>query len=169
MSVKDKVILLLIILLMIGCGYIYYTYTQVVERMEVMEQQQYTHIEEVNKQFRNDLDKLDLQFIGRGKHLQTAQQNIRNNRGYIGNVSDSLGASIEDNAFNLDEVARDLDKQISDVDQDLGDLQADVSSERRRTTRKLTDMEQNLSNLKSSLESLETLSIIQKAREKDKK
>ena len=77
MSVKDKIILLLMILLLVGGVYVYYTYTLVMDRMDEMEQQQYTHIDEVNKEFRDGLNKLDLQFVGRGKHLQTAQQKVR--------------------------------------------------------------------------------------------
>ena len=168
MSVKDKIILLLMILLLVGGVYIYYTYTLVMDRMDLMEKQQYTHIDEVNKEFRDGLNKLDLQFVGRGKHLQTAQRNIVANTNLINNVNENLNSKIEDVSYDLDEAVREINNDISGVDRDLGDLRADVDSERRRNTRRLTDIEQSITNVKNSVTELDNLSIIQKAREKDK-
>ncbi len=168
MSVKDKIILLLMILLLVGGVYIYYTYTLVMDRMDLMEKQQYTHIDEVNKEFRDGLNKLDLQFVGRGKHLQTAQRNIVANTNIINNVNENLNSKIEDVSYDLDEAVREINNDISGVGRDLGDLRADVDSERRRNTRRLTDIEQSITNVKNSVTELDNLSIIQKAREKDK-
>ena len=168
MSVKDKIILLLMILLLVGGVYIYYTYTLVMDRMDLMEKQQYTHIDEVNKEFRDGLNKLDLQFVGRGKHLQTAQRNIVANTNLINNVNENLNSKIEDVSYDLDEAVREINNDISGVGRDLGDLRADVDSERRRNTRRLTDIEQSITNVKNSVTELDNLSIIQKAREKDK-
>ena len=168
MSVKDKIILLLMILLLVGGVYVYYTYTLVMDRMDEMEQQQYTHIDEVNKEFRDGLNKLDLQFVGRGKHLQTAQQNIITNTNLVNNVNEELQGKIEDVSYDLDEAVRVINNDISGVGRDLGDLRADVDSERRRNTRRLTDIEQSITNAKNSITELDNLSIIQKAREKKK-
>ena len=168
MSVKDKIILLLMILLLVGGVYVYYTYTLVMDRMDLMEKQQYTHIDEVNKEFRDGLNKLDLQFVGRGKHLQTAQRNIVANTNLINNVNENLNSKIEDVSYDLDEAVREINNEISGVSRDLGDLRADVDSERRRNTRRLTDIEQSITNVKNSVKELDNLSIIRKAREKDK-
>lgn len=168
MSVKDKIILLLMILLLVGGVYVYYTYTLVMDRMDLMDKKQFTHIDEVNKEFRDDLNKLDLQFVGRGKHLQTAQQNIVANTNLINNVNENLTSKIEDVSYDLDEAVREINNEISGVGRDLGDLRADVDSERRRNTRRLTDIEQSITNVKNSLKEIDNLSVIKKAREKDK-
>ena len=168
MSAKDKIILLLMILLLVGGVYVYYTYTLVMDRMDEMEQQQYTHIDEVNKEFRDGLNKLDLQFVGRGKHLQIAQGNIIANTNLVNNVNEELQGKIEDVSYDLDEAVREINNDVSGVGRDLGDLRADVDSERRRNTRRLTDIEQSITNVKNSVTELDNLSIIQKAREKDK-
>lgn len=168
MSVKDKIILLLMILLLVGGVYVYYTYTLVMDRMDLMDKKQFTHIDEVNKEFRDGLNKLDLQFVGRGKHLQTAQQNIVANTNLINNVNENLTSKIEDVSYDLDEAVREINNEISGVGRDLGDLRADVDSERRRNTRRLTDIEQSITNVKNSLKEIDNLSVIKKAREKDK-
>ncbi|MEE9572640.1 MAG: hypothetical protein V3W20_06325 [Candidatus Neomarinimicrobiota bacterium] len=166
MSVKDKIILLLMILLLVGGVYVYYTYTLVMDRMDLMDKQQFTHIDQVNKEFRDGLNKLDLQFIGRGKHLQTAQQNIVANTALINNVNEDLNSKIEDVSYDLDEAVREINNEISSLNRELGDLRADVDSERRRNSRRLTDIEQSITNIKNSVKELDDLSIIQKAREK---
>lgn len=168
MSVKDKIILLFMILLLVGGVYVYYTYTLVMDRMDLMDKKQFTHIDEVNKEFRDGLNKLDLQFVGRGKHLQTAQQNIVANTNLINNVNENLTSKIEDVSYDLDEAVREINNEISGVGRALGDLRADVDSERRRNTRRLTDIEQSITNVKNSLKEIDNLSVIKKAREKNK-
>ncbi len=169
MSVKDKIILLLMILLLVGGVYVYYTYTLVMDRMDIMDRQQYTHIDEVNKEFRDGLNKLELQFVGRGKHLQTAQNDIVANTNLINYVNEELISKIEDVSYDLDEAVRELNNDISSANRDIGDLRADVDSERRRNTRRLTDIEQSITNVKNSVNELDNLAIIQKAREKKDK
>ncbi|MFC1786162.1 hypothetical protein ACFLZA_02225 [Candidatus Neomarinimicrobiota bacterium] len=154
------------ILLLVGGVYVYYTYTQVMDRMDLMDKQQYTHIDEVNKEFRDGLNKLDLQFIGRGKHLQTAQQDIVANKNLINTVNEALNSKIEDVSYDLDEAVRTINNDISSANRDIGDLRADVDSERRRNTRRLTDIEQSITNVKNSVNDLDNLPLIQKAREK---
>ena len=169
MSVKDKIIVLLMILLLVGGVYVYYTYTVVMDRMDLIDKQQYTHIDEVNKEFRDGLNKLDLQFVGRGKHLQTAQGNIIANKNLINSVNENMNRKIEDVSYDLDEATREINNNVSGLDRDLGDLRADVDSERRRNTRKLTDIEQSVTNVQNSLKELEALEVIQKAKIKTKK
>ncbi|MEE8340797.1 MAG: hypothetical protein V3R52_01720 [Candidatus Neomarinimicrobiota bacterium] len=169
MSVKDKIVLLLMILLLAGGVYVYHTYTLVMDRMDLMDKQQYTHVEQVNKEFKDGLNKLDLQFIGRGKHLQTAQQNIIANTNLINTVNEALISRIEDLSYELEEAVRMINNDISGVERDLGDLRADVDGERRRTSRRLTDIEQSITNVRNSVKELDDLPIILKAREKKDK
>ena len=76
MNLKDKISILILAGLIIGVSYIWYTYTEITERMNQMETEQLTHVDQVNKEFRKDLKTLNLQFIGRGKHVRKAQKDI---------------------------------------------------------------------------------------------
>ena len=70
--------------------------------MDEMEQLQIKHVDKVNKEFREDLKTLNLQFIGRGKHLRKAQKDIVDNTKLINHVTDSLGRNIETVALDLE-------------------------------------------------------------------
>jgi archaellum component FlaC len=166
MSVKDKVIFVIIVLLMAGGGYVQWNYTQVMDRMDGMDKKQFTHVDEVNAEFREDLRRLDLQFIGRGKHLQKAQKDIVANENRIIAITDSLARLVEDLSYELNEFVHDTDKEFATLNNNLGDLEDNVDGERRRNARRFSDIEQTVTSVQNSLKELESLNIIIKAKEK---
>jgi archaellum component FlaC len=166
MSVKDKVIFVIIVLLMAGGGYVQWNYTQVMDRMDGMDKKQFTHVDEVNAEFREDLKRLDLQFIGRGKHLQKAQKDIIANENRIIAITDSLARLVEDLSYELNEFVHDTDKEFATLNNNLGDLEDNVDGERRRNARRFSDIEQTVTSVQNSLRELESLNIIIKAKEK---
>ena len=48
MNLKDKISILILAGLIIGGSYIWYTYTEITERMNQMEAEQLTHVDQVN-------------------------------------------------------------------------------------------------------------------------
>ena len=170
MNLKDKIFILIVVGLIVGGGYIWYTYTEITERMIQMEKEQETHVDQVNKEFRKDLKTLDLQFIGRGKHVRKAQKDIISNRELILSKSDSLGSLIDDVAYNLNELSREVDKHFISVEQNIRDIEESFDSQRRRINRRFSDIDQSLSTLRTGLKEIESLGIIQteKAKAKEK-
>ncbi|MBH50206.1 MAG: hypothetical protein CMG69_05600 [Candidatus Marinimicrobia bacterium] len=172
MNLKDKIFLLVMVGLTAGGCFIWYTYTEITERMNQMEDEQFTHVDQVNNEFRKDLKTLDLQFIGRGKHVRKAQKDIIANNEMILFVSDSLGSLIDDVAYNLNELSRDVEKHFVSVEQNIRDIEEGFDSQRRRVSRRFSDLEQSISTLQTSLKEIESLDIIQtakaKANEKEK-
>ena len=170
MNLKDKIFILIVVGLILGGGYIWYTYTEITERMIQMEKEQETHVDQVNIEFRKGLKTLDLQFIGRGKHVRKAQKDIISNRELILSKSDSLGSLIDDVAYNLNELSRDVDKHFISVEQNIRDIEESFDSQRRRINRRFSDIEQSLSTLRTGLKEIESLGIIQteKAKAKEK-
>ena len=170
MDLKDKIFLLIVVGFIVGGSYIWFTYTEITERMIQMEKEHETHIDQVNKEFRKNLKTLDLQFIGRGKHVRQAQKDIVSNRELILSKSDSLGSLIEDVAYDLNELSRNVDKHFISVEQNIRDIEESFDSQRRRINRRLSDIDQNVSTLQTGLKEIESLSIIQteKAKAKEK-
>ncbi len=171
MNLKDKISILILAGLIIGGSYIWYTYTEITERMNQMETEQLTHVDQVNKEFRKDLKTLNLQFIGRGKHVRKAQKDIIANHDLILSKSDSLGSLIDDVAYNLNELSRDVDKHFISIEQNIRDIEDSFDSQRRRMNRRFSDIEQSVSTLSTGLKEIEALSLIQseKAKAKEEK
>ena len=54
MNLKDKIFLFIVVGFLVGGSYIWYTYTEITERIIQMEIEHETHIDQVNKEFRKD-------------------------------------------------------------------------------------------------------------------
>ena len=89
MSVKDKIIFGILVILIAVAGYFQYMASNMISRMDELNENDSKHVDVVHNEFREDLRKLTLKFIGRGKHLQKAQQDIVANTEFIEYVTDS--------------------------------------------------------------------------------
>jgi len=164
MSVKDKIIFSLLAILIVAGGYFQYLSSEMIKRMDVLNVADAEHVEVVQSEFREDLRKLDLQFIGRGKHLQRAQQDIISNTNLIHDTADSLADMISDVQYNLDELDRNVSRRFSDVETDISDLEDDFNSNRRKTSQTLSEIQQAITVLQTDMNEVKD-----KVFEKDKK
>ena len=122
MSVKDKIIFGILVILIAVAGYFQYMASNMISRMDELNENDSKHVDVVHNEFREDLRKLTLKFIGRGKHLQKAQQDIVANTEFIEYVTDSLGNAIQLVQYNLDELDRTVSKKFDNVEADIQDL-----------------------------------------------
>ncbi len=164
MTVKDKIIFSILVILILAGGYFQYMSGEMIKRMDELNLNDKEHVDIVNNEFREDLRVLNLQFIGRGKHLQKAQRDIVANTNLIGTTADSLTDMIEEVQFNLDEVERETFKRFGDVETDIADLEDDLGRLRRKTTRTLSEIQQQLTLLENELNT-----VSDKVFEKEKK
>ena len=154
MSVKDKIIFGVLIVLIGVAGYFQYMATNMIARMDELNKNDLEHVDVVHNEFREDLRKLNLQFIGRGKHLQKAQQDIIANTKYIEYVTDSLGNAIQEVQYNLDELDRTVAKQFANVEDDIQDLTDSFNRERRRSKSERTEIKQTITVMQSEIKVL---------------
>jgi vacuolar-type H+-ATPase subunit I/STV1 len=164
MSVKDKIIFGLLAVLIVAGGYFQYMSSNMIKRMDELNKNDAEHVDVVQNEFRKDLKTLDLQFIGRGKHVQKAQQDIIANTNLINATADSLADMISEVQYNLDELDRNVSKRFSDVEMDIADLEDDFNRNRRKTSQTLSEIQQAITLLQT-----ETNEIKDKISEKDKK
>ena len=168
MSVKDKIIFGILVILIAVAGYFQYMASNMISRMDELNEEDSKHVDVVHNEFREDLRKLNLQFIGRGKHLRKAQEDIIANTELIHSTADSLGSLIEDVAFNVSELDREVQKHFRSIEEEISDLKDDFKSERRKNSRKLSDIDQTITTLQNDLKEIENLSLIQKEKAKAK-
>lgn len=154
MSIKDKIIFGLLIVLIIAGGYFQWMAEDMKTRMNVLNKQDQEHVDIVNKEFREDLRKLNLRFEGRGKHIRRAQQAIISNAELIKSKADSLGSLIDDVQYELYEYKRINDKNVGRVKADLSDLLDTFESQRRLNRRKFADLEQTLTAIQNQVNDL---------------
>ena len=166
MSLKDKIIFGLMIILVIGGGYVQYSYTENAKRMEVLESKQLTHVDQVNQEFRTDLKTLNLQFIGRGKHVNKNRLDIQANTELIGVVTDSLASMIDDVKYHLAELDRLTKKRFIDLEGSVDDLTDEFEGQRRRNARAHKDMVNDIKDMQNRVEELELLPTAQKEKAK---
>ena len=169
MSVKDKIIFGVLVVLIGVAGYFQYIATNMIVRMDELNRNDSEHVDVVHNEFREDLRKLNLQFIGRGKHLQKAQQDIIANTKYIEYVTDSLGNAIQEVQYNLDELDRTVAKQFANVEDDIQDLTDSFNRERRRSKSERTEIKQTITVMQSEIKVLNDKVFGVPEEEKDKK
>jgi len=169
MSVKDKIIFGVLVVLIGVAGYFQYIATNMIVRMDELNKNDSEHVDVVHNEFREDLRKLNLQFIGRGKHLQKAQQDIIANTKYIEYVTDSLGNAIQEVQYNLDELDRKVAKQFANVEDDIQDLTDSFNRERRRSKSERTEIKQTITVMQSEIKVLNDKVFGVPEEEKDKK
>jgi len=169
MSVKDKIIFGVLVILIGVAGYFQYIATNMILRMDELNKNDSEHVDVVHNEFREDLRKLNLQFIGRGKHLQKAQQDIIANTKYIEYVTDSLGNAIQEVQYNLDELDRKVAKQFANVEDDIQDLTDSFNRERRRSKSERAEIKQTITVMQSEIKALNDKVFGVPEEEKDKK
>jgi len=169
MSAKDKIIFGVLVVLIGVAGYFQYMATNMIARMDQLNKNDSEHVDVVHNEFREDLRILNLQFIGRGKHLQKAQQDIIANTKYIEYVTDSLGNAIQEVQYNLDELDRTVAKQFANVEDDIQDLTDSFNRERRRSKSERAEIKQTITVMQSELKVLNDKVFGLPEEEKDKK
>ena len=169
MSAKDKIIFGVLVVLIGVAGYFQYMATNMIARMDQLNKNDSEHVDVVHNEFREDLRILNLQFIGRGKHLQTAQQDIIANTKYIEYVTDSLGNAIQEVQYNLDELDRTVAKQFANVEDDIQDLTDSFNRERRRSKSERAEIKQTITVMQSEIKALNDKVFGVPEEEKDKK
>ena len=154
MSVKDKIIFGVLVILIAVASYFQYMATNMISRMDELNENDSKHVDIVHNEFREDLRQLNLKFIGRGKHLQKAQQDIILNTEYIEYVTDSLGNAIQLVQYNLDELDRTVSKKFDNIEADIQDLTDTFNRERRRTKNERSDIKQTITAIQSEIKLL---------------
>ena len=154
MSVKDKVIFGLLALLLVGGAYFQWMSDDMKSRMDTLNLNDTEHLDTIDKEFREDLRKLNIRFEGRGKHIRKAQEDIIANTNLINQRASELLDKIEEVQFNLDEYGRITDKKIDRTNNDVADLEDSFASQSRQTRRKFSDLEQTLTQLQNQVKEL---------------
>jgi len=154
MSIKDKIIFGVLIIIIAAGGYFQWISDDMKSRMDVLNQNDQEHLDVIDKEFREDLRNLNLRFEGRGKHIRKAQQDIIANTNLINRTASELNDKIDEVQYNLDEFSRITDLKIDKANNALNDLEDSFNSQRRQNRRKFSDIEQTITQLQNQVKEL---------------
>ena len=154
MSIKDKIIFGVLIIIIAAGGYFQWISDDMKSRMDVLNQNDQEHLDVIDKEFREDLRNLNLRFEGRGKHIRKAQQDIIANTNLINRTASELNDKIDEVQYNLDEFSRITDLKIDKANNNLNDLEDSFTSQRRQNRRKFSDIEQTITQLQNQVKEL---------------
>ncbi len=125
-----------------------------VDTMEALRQSD-VELQGHKKVIDEDYRRLDLRFLGRGKHIKRLQDDLVFLRGRLRTVSDSLGNKIEETNFFLQQAEEMLREDIRNVNSELRALSDDLATYKRRTNRDILDMKEVISRTEDDLKALE--------------
>ena len=154
MSIKDKIIFGVLVIIIAAGGYFQWISDDMKSRMDVLNQNDQEHLDVIDKEFREDLRNLNLRFEGRGKHIRTAQQDIIANTNLINTTASELNDKIDEVQYNLDEFSRITDIKFDKANNALNDLEDSFNSEKRKNRRKFSDIEQTITQLQNQVKEL---------------
>ena len=154
MSIKDKIIFGVLIIIIAAGGYFQWISDDIKSRMDVLNQNDQEHLNVIDKEFREDLRNLNLRFEGRGKHIRDAQQDIIANTNLINTTASELNDKIDEVQYNLDEFSRITDLKIDKANNALNDLEDSFNSQGRQNRRKFSDIEQTITQLQNQVKEL---------------
>jgi len=154
MSIKDKIIFGVLIIIIAAGGYFQWVSDDMKSRMDVLNQNDQEHLDVIDEEFREDLRNLNLRFEGRGKHIRKAQQDIIANTNLINTTASELNDKIDEVQYNLDEFSRITDIKIDKANNALIDLEDSFDSQRRQNRRKFSDIEQTITQLQNQVKEL---------------
>jgi len=154
MSIKDKIIFGVLVIIIAAGGYFQWISDDMKSRMDVLNQNDQEHLDVIDKEFREDLRNLNLRFEGRGKHIRKAQQDIISNTNLINTTASELNDKIDEVQYNLDEFSRITDIKFDKANNALNDLEDSFNSRERQNRRKFSDIEQTITQLQNQVKEL---------------
>ena len=129
--------------------------------MDQLNQADIQHVNKINDEFSDSLRVYNLRFIGRGKHLRQAQNDIIANTDLITTNTDSLAALIDDVSYTLDNFMRRTEKDFREVRDDIDDLGIELRGNIKRIKRNLSDLQDRVTTVDKRLKEIEDLALIQ--------
>jgi hypothetical protein len=146
-SSTEKILSVVMFVLVVGVGFSLMQYNSAMNEMSQLRQEQSEHVDQVNQEFKQRINNVELDNIGQGKKIQQGQEMILANTKLIYAKADSLGSLIDDLAYEIKRVDRDLTKRIQNLQRDLEGLEDNFDSEKRRVRREASDMKKDIKKL----------------------
>ncbi|MBN2279522.1 MAG: hypothetical protein JXQ65_02980 [Candidatus Marinimicrobia bacterium] len=151
---KDVIKTIAIVILAGISIYFAYKFGTVNERMTVLNSQDSLQAIEVNR-FDHAVKDLELQFIGRGKHIQEFQKDLEKLESKLNETKNELERKIDDVNFALEEYKATTGTELNSIKINLNETSDRLSTVKRETNNEIMDLKSIMQRLNRSLKTLE--------------
>ena len=123
-------------------------------RMDYLNAQDSTHVVRITK-FDHNLNDLELQFIGRGKHIQQFQRDLSLIRQDLEQNARRFDVKVDSLGLLIRELQSNTDNQLAILKRDQDETSERLTQFQRQTNRTLTDIQTALSRVNREKDELE--------------
>lgn len=151
---KEMIRTIVLIALVLVAVYFAFVVNKVNLRMDYLNNQDSTHVNRIND-FDHNLNDLELQFIGRGKHIQQFQRDLNVIRQDLEHTVRRFDVKVDSLGLIIRELQSNTDNQLAILKKDQDDTSERLSQFQRQTNRTLTDLQTALSRVSREKDELE--------------
>lgn len=151
---REAIKTIVIILLVVVAIYYAFVVSKVNERLDFLNAQDSIHVQ-LNDQFTSELKDLELQFIGRGHHIQDFQRELKRLDLDLALATEDFNDKIDSVGFVIGELRMNTETELERIRSDIGGISERLSDFQRLTNRTLTDLQTSAARLNRELNSLE--------------
>ena len=155
METRDKVLVLIVLGWIAAAVWFKISTDKASDEMSDIREMISGQIQTVNKEFRDNLYDLELNFIGREEHLQAAQDSISKNRSFTKKVKGNLKRKIENVQGDLESFERNTRSNFEDTEAKIEKNKSDLSSFKRTTRRNINDHGRDITTLQKDVETIQ--------------
>jgi chromosome segregation ATPase len=151
---RETIKTIVIVLLVVVAIYYAFVVSKVNARVDFLNAQDSIHVQ-LNNQFARDLEDLNLQFIGRGHHIQDFQRELKSLDLKLDLAIENFDTKIDSVGFVISEFQMNTETEFNRIRTDIDGISERLSDFQRLTNRTLTDLQASVARLNRELNSLE--------------
>lgn len=151
---KELIKTIVIILLIIAVGYFFYQNDKLVKQVIRLSEADSVHAVTINE-FDHNLYDLELQFKGRGKHIQQFQAALAQMNARLDSIDQVFATKIEQTNTSIAELKMDMESQFNNVKTSMDEQSERLTKFQRETNRTLTDIQTAISRMGREFSDLE--------------
>jgi len=151
---KELMKTIALVLLILAAVYFFFAFEKINMRMETLNSLDSTHSVTITD-FDHSLNDLDLEFQGRGKHIQQFQKSLEQMGNKLDSVNLALSDKIEATNTSIAELKIDIDSRFSKMKSEQDDINDRLGKFQRETQRTLTDLQSGMTRMSREFGDLE--------------
>jgi hypothetical protein len=151
---KEIIRTVVLVALIVVAVYFAFVVNKVNLRMDYLNAQDSTHVVRITE-FDHNLNDLELQFIGRGKHIQQFQRDLNIIRQDLANTVRRFDVKVDSLGLLIRELQSNTENQLVILKRDQDETSEHLTQFQRQTNRTLTDIQTAVSRVNREKDDLE--------------